>query len=104
VEEAMTTLHDVIRRPLITEKSNYQNRRLHQYVFEVTSNATKNLVKDAVEAIFDVKVLRVNVINLPAKYKRNLRSRRMVQRRTAYKKAIVTLAEGDTIAVFEGVK
>jgi large subunit ribosomal protein L23 len=104
VEEAMTTLNDVIRRPLITEKSNYQNKRLHQYVFEVTSDATKNLVKDAVESIFDVKVLRVNVINLPAKFKRNLRSRRMVHRRSAYKKAIVTLAEGDSIPVFEGVK
>ncbi len=100
----MTTYFDIIRRPLITEKSSYQNRRLHQYVFEVSPNATKMLVKDAIEALFDVKVLRVNVINLPAKRKRNLRSRRMVRRRSSYKKAIVTLQEGDTIAVFEGVK
>ena len=100
----MTTYFDIIRRPLITEKSSYQNRRLHQYVFEVSPNATKMLVKDAIEALFDVKVLRVNVINLPAKRKRNLRSRRMVHRRSSYKKAIVTLQEGDTIAVFEGVK
>jgi large subunit ribosomal protein L23 len=100
----MTTLSDVIRRPLITEKSNYQNRRLHQYVFEVTPNASKNLVKDAIETIFNVKVIRVNVINLPAKYKRSMRNRRLVHRRSTYKKAIVTLAEGDTIPVFEGVK
>jgi large subunit ribosomal protein L23 len=100
----MTTYFDVLRRPLITEKTNYMNSDLHQYVFEVAPEATKTLVKDAVESIFDVKVLRVNVINMPAKSKRNLRSRRMSRRRDSYKKAIVTLAPGDTIPVFEGVK
>jgi len=100
----MTNLHEVLRRPIITEKSNYQNRRLHQFAFEVSPDATKRLIKEAVETLFDVTVLRVNVINFPAKNKRNMRSRRIVRRRTAYKKAIVTLAEEDTIAVFEGVK
>ncbi len=100
----MTTLHEVLRRPLITEKTNYMNSKLHQYVFEVAYDATKGMVKDAVETIFDVKVLRVNVINMPAKHKRNLRSRRMTNRRTGFKKAVITLAPGDTIPVFEGVK
>jgi large subunit ribosomal protein L23 len=100
----MTTLHEVLRRPLITEKTNYMNSKLHQYVFEVASDATKGMVKDAVETIFDVKVLRVNVINMPAKHKKNLRSRRMTNRRTSFKKAVITLAPGDTIPVFEGVK
>ena len=100
----MTTLYEVLRRPLITEKSNYQNSKLQQYVFEVASYATKGLVKDAVETQFDVTVLRVNIVNLPAKRKRNLRNRRMAISRTAYKKAIITLAPGDTIEVFEGVK
>ncbi len=100
----MTTIYEVLRRPLITEKSNYLNGSLHQYVFEVASVATKHMVKDAVETLFDVKVLRVNVINVPPKRKRNMRSRRMVARRAAYKKAIVTLAPDDTIGVFEGVK
>ncbi|MFM8320142.1 MAG: 50S ribosomal protein L23 [Chloroflexota bacterium] len=100
----MTTLYDVLRRPLVTEKTNYQNSELHQYVFEVAPDATKTLVKDAVERLFDVKVLRVNVINVAAKTKKNLRSRRTVRRRGAYKKAIVMLAAGDTISVFEGVK
>ena len=80
------------------------NSDLHQYVFEVAPDATKGMVKDAVETIFDVKVLRVNVINMPAKQKKNLRSRRMTIRRTSFKKAIITLAPGDTIPVFEGVK
>jgi len=100
----MTTIFEVIRRPLITEKTNYMNSELHQYVFEVSSDATKSLVKNAVETIFDVEVMRVNVINMPAKRKRNMRNRRMTQRRSSYKKAIVTLAPGDSIAVFEGVK
>ena len=100
----MATIYDVLRRPLITEKSNYQNANLHQYVFEVTVDATKTLVKDAVETLFDVNVLRVNVINVPPKRSRRLRSRRIMVRRGAYKKAIVTLAPGDTIQEFEGVK
>ncbi len=100
----MTTIYDVLRRPIITEKSNYQNSKLQQYVFEVAPDATKGLIKDAVETLFDVSVVRVNVINMPAKQKRQMRYRRTVARRSAYKKAIVTLAPGDTIAVFEGVK
>jgi large subunit ribosomal protein L23 len=104
VEEAMTTIYDVLRRPIITEKSNYQNSELHQFVFEVALDANKAMVKDAVETLFDVDVLRVNIIVMPAKKKRNLRSRQMVSRRSAYKKAIVTLAPGDSIDVFEGVK
>ena len=99
----MTTLYDIIRRPIITEKSNYQNSVLQQYVFELDPDATKKMVKDAIEELFEVSVLRVNIINLPAKRSRNLRTRQMTVRRKAYKKAIVTLAPGDTIQVFEGV-
>ena len=100
----MTTIYDVLRRPLVTEKSNYQNSDLHQYVFEVAGNATKSMVKDAVETLFDVNVLRVNVMNIPAKRTRRARSRRVMVRRSSFKKAIVTLSPGDTIDVFEGVK
>jgi large subunit ribosomal protein L23 len=100
----MATIFDVLRRPLFTEKSNYQNGELHQYVFEVTEDATKNLVKDAVETLFDVNVLRVNVLNVPAKRSRRWRNRRVLVRRSSYKKAIVTLAPGDSIDVFEGVR
>jgi len=100
----MTTLYDVLRRPLVTEKSNYQNSDLHQYVFEVAGDATKSMIKDAVETLFDVNVLRVNVMHMPAKRTRRARSRRLMVRRSSYKKAIVTLAAGDTIDVFEGVK
>ncbi len=100
----MTTMYKILRRPIITEKTSYQNEDLHQFVFEVATEATKAMVKEAVERIFEVEVLRVNMINMPAKKKKSLRNRRMVSRRRAYKKAIVTLAPGDTIPVFEGVK
>jgi len=100
----MSTIYDVLRRPLVTEKSNYQNGKLHQYVFEVANDASKVLVKDAVETLFDVNVLRVNVINVPAKRTRRARSRQLKVRRSGYKKAIVTLAANDTISVFEGVR
>lgn len=100
----MSTIYDVLRRPLITEKSNFQNAELHQYVFEVASDASKTLVKDAIETLFDVSVVRVNVLNVPQKRTRKWRNRRISNRRSAFKKAVITLAPGDTIAMFEGVK
>ncbi len=100
----MTTIYDVLRRPIITEKSNYQNSELGQYTFEVASQATKAMVKDAVETLFDVTVQRVNIINVPPKRTRRAQSRRLMVRKSGYKKAVVTVAPGDTIEIFEGVK
>ncbi len=100
----MTTIYDVLRRPIVTEKSNFQNSNLHQYTFEVAPKATKSLVKDAIETIFDVSVVRVNMINVAPKRTRRWKSRRLMVRRSGYKKAIVTLASGNTIDIFEGVK
>ncbi len=99
----MSTIYDVIRRPIITEKSAYQSSALNQYAFEVDARANKQQIKEAVETLFDVSVERVNVINQPAKVGRSLRNRRSQIRRSAYKKAIVTLKPGDRIDVFEGV-
>lgn len=100
----MTSIYEVLRRPLVTEKTNYQVNKLHQYVFEVAGESTRSMVKDAVEQIFDVKVLKVNIINVPAKRTRRARSRRLAVRNPGYKKAIVTLAPEDSIAIFEGVE
>ncbi|MEK7682748.1 MAG: 50S ribosomal protein L23 [Chloroflexota bacterium] len=99
----MTTVYDVLRRPIVTEKSNYQSSTLGQYVFEVASKANKAEIKEAIEALFDVKVVRVNVINSPPKRTRRLRNRRLLVRRRSYKKAVVTLAAGQRIDMFEGV-
>ena len=100
----MTTLYDVLRRPLVTEKSSYQSGRLNQYSFVVADNATRTQIKDAIETLYDVTVLRVNVINTSAKRGRRIRSRQLLIRKAGYKKAIVTLAEGQTLEMFGGVQ
>ena len=99
----MRTIYDILRRPIITEKSSYQSSKLNQYAFEVHTDVTKAQVKAAVEALFDVEVKRVNTMIVPAKKTRKGRGRKLVTRRTAYKKALVTLAVGQSIDVFEGV-
>lgn len=100
----MTDIHNILIRPIITEKSNYQASALNQYVFEVARSASKGSIKDAVETLFDVEVLKVNVINVSPKRSVRWQSRRVKVRRSAYKKAIVTLAPGDSIEAFEGVR
>jgi large subunit ribosomal protein L23 len=98
-----TNLYEVLRRPIITEKSNFQNEAHNQVVFEVAASANKPMIKEAVEVIFNVEVVNVNVSILPAKRKTSGMSRRMVNRRKAYKKAVITLAPGESIDIFEGV-
>jgi large subunit ribosomal protein L23 len=98
-----TNLYEVLRRPIINEKSNFQNSKLNQVVFEVARNATKPMIKEAVELIFHVEVIRVNVSITPAKKKMAGMSRRLVNRRKPFKKAVITLAPGDSIDIFEGV-
>ena len=100
----MSTIYDVLRRPLVTEKSSYQSGKMNQYSFIVADTATRTQVKDAIETLYDVKVQRVNIINTSAKRGRRLRSRRLLVRKAGYKKAIITLAEGQTLEVFGGVQ
>lgn len=92
---------EVLRRPLLTEKTNLQADANNQFAFEVDRRANKLQVKDAVEASFDVTVEQVRMINVPARIGR--RGRRMVIKKSAWKKAIVTLAKGDSISWAEGV-
>lgn len=101
----MTTIYDVLRRPIETEKSRYQSGKLNQYVFEVGKHATKHQIKDAVQTLFDVEVEKVNVVVVPAKRGRRGRTgRRLIVRQAPYKKAIVTIRADQSIDVFEGVK
>lgn len=100
----MTTIYDIIRRPIVTEKTSHQTEKLNQVVFEVADKATKAMIKDAIESIFDVNVQRVNTMVVPAKKKMAGYSRRTVIRRKPYKKAIITLAPGESIDIFEGVR
>ncbi len=100
----MSNVYEILRRPVVTEKSNFQTSKLNQVVFEVDARATKAMVKDAIEKVFEVTVERVNIVNLPAKRSRRARNRRLLVRRSGYKKAIITLAPGSSIDIFEGVR
>ena len=91
-------IYDVIRRPVITEKSTIQVDDLNQYVFEVANEANKIQIKEAVEVIFDVEVTKVRTMVQPAK--RGRRGRAWYMRTKKWKKAVVTLAEGEEIDLF----
>ena len=88
--------YDVIIRPIITERS-MAGAAEKRYVFEVAPTAGKIEIKKAVEEIFGVKVVRVNTLTVKPKTKR---VRYVAGKTRSWKKAIVTLAEGDTIEVF----
>ncbi|HID53685.1 MAG TPA: 50S ribosomal protein L23 [Anaerolineae bacterium] len=93
---------EIIRRPMVTEKSNFQADYLNQYSFVVDRRANKMQIKQAIELAWpDVTVEKIRVANMPAKRSRVYR--KMSVRKSGYKKAIVTLAPGDTIELFEGV-
>ena len=90
-------LENVLRRPVLTEKSTKAMDVGNQYVFEVAPDANKTLVRRAVEDLFDVKVVKVNVRNRRGKLKRVGRSIGYTKRR---KEAIVTLRAGDKLDVY----
>ena len=91
---------DVILEPVVSEKS-YGLLDENVYTFMVLKSASKPEIRDAVQAIFDVKVTKVNTLNRKGKNVRNRRTG-LVSKRTDSKRAIVTLAEGDSIDLFEG--
>ena len=91
--------YQVILRPLITEKATILASE-GKYAFEVDRRANKNQVRVVVQTVFDVTVVKVNTMNVRGKTRRV--GNRTI-RKGDWKKAIVTLAEGDTIQLFEGV-
>lgn len=95
----MKTAYDIIIRPIVTEAST-DGMALNKYTFEVARNANKVEIRQAVEEIFKVRVVKVNTLWIRGKTKRRGQD---VGRTPDRKKAIVTLAPGDTIELFEGV-
>lgn len=93
----MKTAYDIIKRPIITEKSSGLVDKL-QYSFEVEKTANKVEIKKAIEEIFNVKVVAIRTVNVHKKAKRMGRYEGF---KSAYKKAIVRLEKGQTIDVFE---
>ncbi|NLM25739.1 MAG: 50S ribosomal protein L23 [Firmicutes bacterium] len=91
---------DIIKRPVITEKSTDLMTSENKYTFLVDLRANKTQIKSAIEEIFNVKVEKVNTVRVRGKIRR---MGRYEGRRPDYKKAIVTLADGHSIEVFEGL-
>ncbi len=92
--------HDILIKPIITERSMTQ-AAAKRYTFKVAKDANKYQIKDAVEKIFEVKVLRVNTINMNGKLKRMGRTQ---GKRADWKKAVVTVsADSKEIKFFEGM-
>jgi large subunit ribosomal protein L23 len=87
--------YEVLKTIRLTEKSNSQSAEFGQYTFEVFSDATKQHVRSAVEETFKVTVRRVNIVNVKGKAKRSRSGRPTTT--SDYKKAIVTLKQGDKI-------
>lgn len=91
---------EVIVRPLITEKTTAGQYANNQYTFEVVGDANKHEVKHAVERLFSVHVERVRTSHQRGKWRRRGKS---IGKRPNWKKAVVKLAQGETIEVFEGL-
>jgi large subunit ribosomal protein L23 len=92
--------YEILKRPIVTEKSSFQSDSLNRYTFEVDVRANKRQIKEAVEQVFSVEVIGVNVMNVRGKRRR---WGRIVGRTRDWKKAVVTLAPNNSIQFFEGV-
>jgi len=86
--------YQIVQRPVITEESTIQSETRNQYVFRVDPRANKTQIRDAIEQLFNVKVLSVNTMNYMGKPRTRGRT---TGRRPAWKKAVVTLRAGDAI-------
>ncbi len=92
--------YEIIRRPLITEKTTIQKESFNQLTFEVDRKANRVEIKRAIEKIFNVRVAAVRTMQIIGKVKRR---GRILGKRKDWKKAIVTLMPGERIDFFEGV-
>ncbi len=93
-------MHEILRKPLVTEKSNIGREEANLVTFAVDPRANKHEIKRAVEALFDVSVIQVRTMRMPRKTRR---VGKFIGRKPEWKKALVQLAEGQSIEFFEGV-
>ena len=98
----MSTIFRTIVRPLVTEKTSAAYQTRGEYVFEVAPDASKPAIRDAIEKLFGVRVTGVWTMNVRGKTRRSGGRSATAGQKPAWKKAIVTLKEGDKIDVFEG--
>ena len=91
---------NVIKRPILSEKSTAQAEAFNQVAFEVTLGSTKPEIKSAVERFFKVKVAKINTVVVPGK---TYRTKKGESKSASWKKAVVTLKQGEKIEFFKGV-
>lgn len=97
-------LSDVLVKPILTEKANAQQEKLRRYAFRVDRRANKLEIKKAVEDFYGVNVVDVNTVVVPGKNKTRFTKAGYVQgRKPSYKKALVTVADGETIDLYASI-
>jgi large subunit ribosomal protein L23 len=97
-------LSDVLIKPILTEKANAQQEKLRRYAFKVDKKANKLEIKKAIEDFYNVTVVDVNTAVVPAKAKsRNTKAGVVSGRKPSYKKAMVTVAKGETIDMYSNI-
>jgi large subunit ribosomal protein L23 len=97
-------LSEVLIKPILTEKANAQQEKLRRYAFRVNRKANKLEIKKAVESFYGINVIDVNTVVVPGKNKTRATKAGFIQgRKPAYKKALVTIAEGETIDLYANI-
>ncbi|MBI2284595.1 MAG: 50S ribosomal protein L23 [Chitinophagaceae bacterium] len=97
-------LTEVLIKPILTEKANAQQEKLRRYAFRVDRRANKLEIKKAVEEFYGVNVVDVNTAVVPGKNKTRYTKAGFIQgMKSAYKKALVTVAEGETIDLYSNI-
>ncbi|HOA38905.1 MAG TPA: 50S ribosomal protein L23 [Flavihumibacter sp.] len=97
-------LSEVLIKPILTEKANAQQESLRRFAFKVARKANKLEIKKAIESLYGVTVVDVNTSVIPGKNKTRFTKAGFIQgRKPAYKKALVTVAEGETIDLYGAV-
>jgi large subunit ribosomal protein L23 len=93
-------IEEVLIKPLLTEKSSIVTESTNRYVFKVQRRASKFQIKDAVEKMFDVKVVDVKTVVVPGKVKKSGKS---LKKTSSWKKAYVKIADGQNLELFKGI-
>jgi large subunit ribosomal protein L23 len=97
-------LSDILIKPILTEKANGQQEKLRRYAFKVAKKANKLEIKKAIEGFYGVTVVNVNTAVVPAKNKSRFTKAGVISgRKPGYKKAFVTVAEGETIDLYANI-
>ncbi len=97
-------LSEVLVKPILSEKANAQQEKLRRYAFRVSRKANKLEIKKAIESFYGVTVVNVNTAVVPGKYKsRNTKAGVISGRKPGYKKAFVTVAEGENIDLYSSI-